>query len=661
MIGSATSVETLPAGGAGTAVVGRASLRVATSDLAGRATLLDRLARALARDGRGGRVAVIVLDVDRFDAIGESLGHEAGDEVLAVLGARLRATIGPSDSVAQVADDEFAVLCGGEIAGVTAMSLAARLVAACTPPVFVDEQELFLTASAGVALAGSGASASTVMRDASAALRRAQRRGRGSVELFAPALRAEVIARLKTESELRRGIDRGELRVAYQPLVSLRDRTVIGVESLVRWAHPTRGLIAPARFLPVAEQSGLIVGIGAWVLREACRQAASWSTAFADRQPPAMTVNVSTQQLTDPGFVNLVAQTLDDSGLAPRRLTLDITEGAFHDDASVLEVLHELKALGVRLYLDDFVTGNAALSWLTRFPLDGLKLEAPFVGGLVTEPKLRSLLDAVCGMAKAFDLAVVAEGVETEEQAAILEGLGCHAAQGYLFSRPVPAAQLAPMLAAALPRALAIAPADEHAASGAGATVTTHEAADALGVSPSTVRRWVDDGRLQAVRTKGGHRRFLVDDVRRLCSEGRGSRPSVRTVEPPERDLPRAAAFLREHSTAIIDAGLKATYDARTRGWFAEADGRAHVERWLRTLAQALDSGQYKVAIEATAALTRRSRLGGTTTVERVTFLDRSCAALLRLLSESEPGCEELPAARRVCAALRHRALEDAG
>ena len=327
----------------------------------------------------------------------------------------------------------------------------------------------------------------------------------------------------------------------------------------------------------------------------------------------------------------------------------------------MLEVLHELKALGVRLFLDDFVTGNAALSWLTRFPLDGLKLEAPFVGGLGTEPHVRPLLDAVCGMAKAFDLDVVAEGVETEEQAAILEQLGCHAAQGYLFSRPLPAAQLAPMLAAALPRALAIAPAGDHATARTGATVTTHEAADALGVSPSTVRRWVDDGRLQAQRTKGGHRRFLVDDVRRLCSEGRWSRPSVRSVEPPERDLPRTAAILREHSAAIIDAGLTATYDARTRGWFAERDGRVQVERWLQTLAQALHSGQYKTAIDATAALTRRSRLGGTTTVERVTFLDRSCAALLRLLSEREPACDELPAARRVCAALRHRALEDAG
>ena len=296
MIGSPASVGTM---GARSHEVGRAALRVATSDLPGRAAMLDRVQRALASDGGAGRIAVIVIDVDRFGAIGESLGHAAGDEVLAVLDTRLRAAIGPGDVLAHVADDEFAVLCehGGRA---TAMALAQRLVEACTPPIFVDDQELFLTASAGVAQAGSGAFASTVLRDASAALHCAQRHGRGSVELFVPALRAQVIARQKTESDLRRGIDQGELRVAYQPLVSLRDRTVIGVESLVRWAHPTQGLIAPARFLPVAEQSGLIVGVGAWVLREACRQAASWSAAFAGRQPPAMTVNVSTQQLADP-------------------------------------------------------------------------------------------------------------------------------------------------------------------------------------------------------------------------------------------------------------------------------------------------------------------------------------------------------------------------
>ncbi len=638
----------------------REALRDATTGLPNRAVLLDRLEQALGGAGdRHGQIAVVVLDLDRFASIGESLGHEAADEVLASVATRLLRTIRPEDTLARVADDEFAVLFDGLSESGEAISLAARLVEAVTQPIVADEQEVFLTASAGIAFAGSGCTPTTLMRDASAAMRRAQGRARGSVEVFDVSMRRTLVDRLKTESDLHRALERGELRVAYQPLVSLRDRSVTGAESLVRWAHPTWGLVAPARFLPIAEQSGLITRIGAWVLREACRQAASWTAAFPDRRPPTMTVNVSTQQLTDPSFLPLVADTLRATGLPPQRLVLDITEGAFHDDPSVLEVLHELKALGVRLFLDDFVTGNAALSWLTRFPLDGVKLEAAFVGRLGSDPKVRSLLEAVCGMAAAFDLRVVAEGVETEEQAVTLEELGCAVGQGYLFSRPVPADRLEPVLAAALPRAIVLAPSDGDGDREAGAaTVTMREAADALGVSPSTVRRWADEGRLGAVRTKGGHRRLLVDDVRRLRRENRSDDARVRRVQLPERPLPRTAAFLRERSEAIVNAGLKATYEARSGGWFAEDDGRLYVGQWVRTLAEAFDAGEYRTAVEATTALTRRARIGATI-VERVTFIDRSCAALLRLLSETEQTRDELPAARRICAALRHGALED--
>lgn len=634
----------------------REALRDATTGLPNRVLLLDRLESALTRGG-GGRLAVVVLGLERFDVVRESVGHESAETLLRTIAGRLGAALRRAETLARIGDDEFAIVCEPAGDGGRAITLAAQLVAAVAAPVFADEQELSLTAHAGIAFAAPGVSPTSLVRNASVALQRAHRSRRsGGVEVFDASMRTRLAERLNLESDLRQCIERGELRVAYQPLVSLLDRTVVGVESLVRWAHPTRGLIPPAQFLPIAEQSGQITAIGSWILGEACRQAALWAAAYGDRAPPTMTVNVSTRQLTDPDFVRLVADRLDATGLASSRLVLDITEGALHDDPSVPEVLHELTALGVGLFLDDFLTGNAALTWLTRFPLAGIKLEAPFVRGLGEDPNVRRLLEAVCGMAGAFDLAVVAEGVESEEQVTILEGLGCEVAQGYLFSRPLPASQLESMLARALPRAT-----DERAAGAlapAPASVAMRDAADALGVSPSTVRRWADEGRLTAIRTSGGHRRFLVDDVRRLRSAARSTRPRVRGVEPPDHALPRTAALLEERRAELVSAALAATYEARGEGWFAEPEGRAHVERWLVALASALAAGFYGPAVEATTALTRRASLGGTTTVERVTFVDRSCSVLLRML-DSESGRGELSAARRVCAVLRRQTLAD--
>ena len=611
------------------------------------------------RGDRSKRFAAIVLVVEPFTSNGEPPRSQSDDDLLETVTARLRESVGPHDTVARVADSEFAVLCEGLSDSADAISLAAQLVAAVTAPIVAVDGTRCLTARTGIAVAPSGASAASLIGEASMAIRPPPRRARGCVEVFQASMRAPAVDHARDDDDLRRGLDEHELRVAYQPLVSLGDRSVVGVESLVRWAHPTRGDVAPTRFLPVAERSDLITRIGSWMLSEACGQAAAWSVAFGDREPPTMTVNVSTRQLVDPDFPALVAEALMRAALAPERLVLDITEDALHDDSSVTVILQELKSLGIGLFLDDFVTAETAVSWLTRYPLDGVKLEPDLVGRLGLDSGVRALLKAVCGMATAFEIEVVAEGVETEEQAVILEELGCVAAQGFLFCRPVPARELEPLLATGLPRR-AVVPALD-APDQREATVTMREAADALGVSPSTVRRWAEDGRLPAHRTQGGHRRFLADDVRRLRSRRAPDGPRMRYVRPPERALPQTAIFVRQSVTAIVNAGLDATYDGPRGGWFAQDYGRSLVERWLTRLSDALESGVYTTGTEATTALIRRARLGGATAVERVTFLDRSCSVLLRMLSEAEAPRDELPAARRLCSALRHHTLADLG
>ncbi len=634
------------------------TLHDALTGLPNRALFVDRLQQALQRSEPASPPVVIVLDIDRFGAIGGVLGHEAGDEVLAALAARLRDGVQRGDTLARIIGDQFALFREGPTDVGEAMVLALRLIEAVARPLVVDDVELHLTASAGIVVAGERADAPSLVRDANAALRRSHRRRRGAVEVFDASMREQLVERMQIERDLRRGIKQGELRLVYQPLVSLHDRLVVGVEALVRWAHPAWGLIAPARFLPVAEQSGLIVPLGYWVLREASRQIATWSAAFPGRQVPAMSINVSTTQVSDPGFYAAVAQATGGAGLPPERLTLDVTETVLQDRPPILVALAELKALGVRIVLDDFVTGNASLSWLTRFPLDGLKLDATFVAALATDTKVRSLIEAIGGMARAFDLDVVAEGVETEEQATALEELHCQVAQGYLFGRPVPAGQLEATLASALPRASSR-PGASPAQIAPAATVTMREAADALGVSPSTLRRWSDDGRLAAIRTAGGHRRFRIDDVRRLRAGQRSDLPKVRLVEPPDRALPRSAALLRSRADQIVTAGLRATYESPAGGWFAGSEGRPRVDEWIHALITALDSGSYDGVIDDSRTLMRRARLRGASTLERVSFLDRSCAALLRSLSETSDTRDETPSARRLCAALRHRALEE--
>jgi predicted signal transduction protein with EAL and GGDEF domain len=359
------------------------------------------------------------------------------------LAPRLRDALRPSDTIARLGGDEFVVVCEGLADARDAVPVAERLAAAMAEPLVLPDGPHQVSASVGIAVSACpDDTPESLLRDADAAMYRAKERGRGRYELFDESVRAEIIGRLRTENELRRALDAGELRVHYQPIVDLGDRRPVGLEALVRWQHPDRGLLGPGEFIAVAEESGLIGELGLWVLREACRQAAEWQRAFVPDL--LLSVNVSGRQVAQPAFPAKVTDIVRASGLAAGSLMLEITESVLIEEADApMTVLSELRGRDLRLALDDFGTGFSSLSYLQRLPLDGIKIDRSFVAGLGEHGSNgAAIVDAVARMAAGLDLRLVAEGVETEAQAARLTELGCTYAQGYLFARPLPAEQV---------------------------------------------------------------------------------------------------------------------------------------------------------------------------------------------------------------------------
>jgi len=417
--------------------------------LPNRVLFLDRIGHALARlDRRGSAMAVLFVDLDNFKLVNDSLGHQAGDELLCGVAPRLTHALRPSDTVARFGGDEFGVLLEDISGAREATQIAERIAAAFARPFLIGETDHFVTASTGIAVAdGAGAQAEALIRDADAAMYRAKQRGPARYELFDEVMRATAVGRMRVENELRRAIEREELRVHYQPIVALGDGSVMGVEALLRWEHPERGLVGPAEFIPVAEDSGLIEEIGGWVLDVACRQAVKWQAERPDAAPLAMSVNLSARQASQRELPVIVARVLESTGLQPSSLQLEITETMLLEEvdapAGTLSALH---ALGVRLVLDDFGTGYSSLGYLKRLPLDGLKIDRSFVAGLASEEGDRAIVTAVLGMAAALSLGVTAEGVETAEQLAELEALGCRQAQGFYFACAVPAQEIGAIL-----------------------------------------------------------------------------------------------------------------------------------------------------------------------------------------------------------------------
>lgn len=412
--------------------------------LANRTLVRDRLAHSLERLKReDSTTAVLFLDLDRFKALNDSYGHDAGDQVLVELARRLQAAVRPTDTVARLGGDEFVVVCDGVVGEVEVVGIADRIARAVELPFVVEGGQVALTTSIGIALPRGDETPESLLEQADAAMYQAKERGKARFQLFDTAMHQRALSRLDTEHRLRDALDNGELNLVYQPLVELELEQMVGVEALLRWDHPDRGLLAHSEFLAVAEDTGLIVPIGSWVIEEACRQAAQWAGAGTGAGELMVHLNLAARQLSLQDLPERVAGALDRSGAASSTICLEITETVLmHDAPAALGVLQALKSLGVRLSIDDFGAGYSSLAYVNSFPIDELKIDRSFLTKLGRDEEA-PIVQAVVGLAHALNLSVAAEGVETVEQVETLRQMGCDTAQGSYWSAPLPPEEVA--------------------------------------------------------------------------------------------------------------------------------------------------------------------------------------------------------------------------
>ena len=425
------------------------SLHDQVTGLPNRPLFADRVQHALgAAKGRERPLAVFFLDIDHFKRINDSLGHEKGDEVLRAVVPRLRRQLRSFDTVARFGGDEFAILVEEVVDEAEASRIADRIRGAYQEPFTLDGVEQHLTVSVGIAVSDPHTTdGESLIRDAHAAMYRAKDRGRNRAELFDQEMRSRALRRMQVERELRRALDREELSLYYQPIVSLNSGDIPTLEALVRWQHPDRGVIDPAEFVPVAEESGLIHPIGRWVIERACQQSLAWHQLRPDARPIDMTVNLSARQFAQRDFPRVVAAILERTGLDPAHLKIEITESVLVEKSGAAdEMLRELSDLGLQLILDDFGTGYSSLAYLNRFPFDAIKIDRSFIEGLGIERERSAIVEAIVGMGQALGLRTIAEGVENEVQLSELRQLGCNSAQGFLFSGPLPVREMTALL-----------------------------------------------------------------------------------------------------------------------------------------------------------------------------------------------------------------------
>ena len=414
--------------------------------LPNRRLLQTRFVQLLANAEREQKeIALVFLDLDHFKRVNDSLGHSVGDDLLCEVSSRLVSAVRRVDTLARLGGDEFIIALPG-VGSSTAIEVARRLLDVCVTPYMVGGHELTITASLGVSMfPQDGRDLETLLKNADAAMYRAKEGGRNTFQFYASDMNTATLERLLMESSLRRALSQNEFVLHYQPLVSLHSGLIIGVEALIRWMHPDLGMIMPDRFIHVAEETGLITRIGDWVLCEACRQARAWSDGGL--APLSMAVNVAPVQFRQAGFVELVAGALAASGLDASRLELEVTERTVMHDADIhLGTLDALQRMGVELSLDDFGTGYSSLAYLKRFPVGKLKIDRSFVSGLDADADDRAIASTIVSMGRNLRLAVLAEGVESEQQLDLLRKMGCDMAQGFHFSRAVPADEMARLL-----------------------------------------------------------------------------------------------------------------------------------------------------------------------------------------------------------------------